>query len=133
MKRKKQFGRARSRLPRTKREYGVMNKSEQAYAHHLEARRIAGEITDWAYEPFTLHLAKATSYQPDFLVQLPDGTMEIHEVKAWSAKRGFLTEDDSWAKMKIAHHLFGGLFAFFRCGLRPKSMGYGWVIEQVGE
>lgn len=131
--RKRNYGQAVSHKPRFRSEYGVMNKTEQAYANHLEEKRLSGEIIDWSYEPLTIHLAKLTSYKPDFLVQAKDLTLEIHEVKAWSAKIGFITEDDAWAKLKIAQGMFGGLFKFFRCGRKPKSMGGDWVIEQVAE
>jgi hypothetical protein len=78
---------------------GVMNKTETLYAIELEFRRLDGEISAWLFEPMSLKLAKNTHYKPDFLVVLPTGAIEIHEVKGrW--------EDDARAKTKIAAEKF---------------------------
>ena len=78
---------------------GPMNKYEFRYAEHLELRRIVGEIQAWWFEGIKLRLAKATSYTPDFLVQLANGSLEMHEVK------GFW-EDDARVKIKVAAEMF---------------------------
>ncbi len=49
-----------------------MNKTEAAYALHLEALRLAGKITGFRFEAITFRLAKRTRYTPDFHVWLPD-------------------------------------------------------------
>lgn len=81
-------------LTRPKRD-GSMNKSEAAYARHLEQLKLAGEIARWEFESVKLRLADRTFYTPDFLVMLPDGLIEFHEVK------GFW-EDDARVKIKVA-------------------------------
>ena len=80
---------------RTAHTRGTMNKTERAYSHHLDARILAGEVREYWFERITLLLAGDTRYTPDFMVQLVDGTLEMHEVK------GFW-EDDARAKIKIA-------------------------------
>lgn len=86
---------------------GVMNKTEEAYAAHLEKRKLAGEISDYKYEAYTLKLAKDTRYTPDFMVLLPDGTMEFHEVKGY-------WQDDAKVKIKVAARLFPHVFLAVR-------------------
>lgn len=78
-----------------------MNKGEAAYAGVLDQRIAAGHVTAWWFEFITLRLADDTHYRPDFLVMLPDGTLEIHEVKGRKGDTFYATED-SWPKIKIA-------------------------------
>lgn len=78
---------------------GEMNKTEQAYADHLELLRRAGEILWFKFEPMKLQLAEKTTYSPDFLVQVASGHLELHEVK------GFW-EDDARVKIKVAAEMF---------------------------
>jgi hypothetical protein len=78
---------------------GVMNATEKRYHDLLMIRKAAGEVIGIWYEPFSLRLAPNTYYRPDFLVQLADGSLELHEVK------GFWT-DDAKAKTKIAADLY---------------------------
>ena len=81
-----------------------MNRLERDYSVLLEMRRAAGEIALWMYEGVTLKLAKDTRYTPDFMVMMPDGQIEMHEVK------GFW-QDDARVKIKVAAGAFP--FAFF--------------------
>ena len=73
---------------------GYANRTERAYAAHLEMLKQKGEIKDWQYEPVRLRLSdlkrgrrssakgrKEAWYTPDFLVRLNDDTLVIHEVK----------------------------------------------------
>jgi len=60
---------------------GQMNKGEAAYAAHLEAQKLAGEIVEYRFEPIKFRLADLAFYTPDFAVQLPDTHLEFHEVK----------------------------------------------------
>ena len=89
----------------TKRFYGLvgrgrvhdkgMNKTEAAYAQHLELLLRAGEIVWFEYESIKLRLAGNTFYTPDFLVMRSDGMLECHEVKGhW--------KDDARVKIKVA-------------------------------
>lgn len=74
---------------------GKMNKTEQAYAEHLEGLRIAGQIVWFAFEAWRFRLADRTYYNPDFIVMTSDGFLEAHEVKGhW--------EDDARVKIKVA-------------------------------
>lgn len=76
-----------------------MNKLEQKYAQELELRRRVGEIAWWEFEPVKFRLADKTFYTPDFLLMLPDGQLEAHEVK------GFW-QDDARVKIKVAAEHF---------------------------
>lgn len=83
-----------------------MNKTEIAYSFILEARLMAGEIVDFWFEGITLKLGPDCRYTPDFLVQMADATMEIHEVKGGSRKADgsiwFHGMDDSMVKLRVA-------------------------------
>jgi len=108
---------------------GQMNKTEQAYTLVLSDRADLKEIIGWRFEAVKLRLADNTFYTPDFWVQMSDGTIEIHEVKACKATGAFLCEDDAKVKIKVAAELYHE-FKFFLCGRLPKNAG--WRIEQVG-
>lgn len=74
---------------------GVMNKTEQKYAHHLESLKIRGEIQYYAFDSIKFRLANKTFYSPDFIVLKANGQLEAHEVKGhW--------EDDARVKIKVA-------------------------------
>lgn len=78
---------------------GEMNGLEKRYAAHLEQRRMCGEIVTWKFEAIKLKLAKATFYNVDFQVVMPDGSIEVHETKGhW--------EDDARVKFKVAVEMF---------------------------
>ena len=85
---------------RTKEPTERMNKGEARYASVLEARRLAGHVAAWWFEPFNWRMAENTYYRGDFLVMLADGTLEMHEVKG---RRGdsFWAEEDAKLKLKI--------------------------------
>jgi predicted nuclease of restriction endonuclease-like RecB superfamily len=70
---------------------------EKRYIDVLNLKLQAGEIVSWAYEPHTIHLARNTTYTPDFGVASKDSYTFI-EIK------GFL-EDDASVKYKIAREL----------------------------
>lgn len=94
-----------------------MNRTESAYAEHLELRRRAGEVGWFAFEAMKLRLADKTFYTPDFAVMLSDGTIEQHEVK------GFW-EDDARVKIKVA----AALFPFRFIGVQKQKSG--WKFEE---
>lgn len=74
---------------------GVLNKTEQRYADHLESRKVRGEILYYAFDSLKFRLADKTFYTPDFIVMKANGEIEIHEVKGhW--------EDDARVKIKVA-------------------------------
>ena len=76
----------------------VMNGDERRYAEELEARRLAGDIHGWAFEPITLQLDRTTTYTPDFMLITRDGVQFV-EIK------GHL-EDDASVKFKWARDTF---------------------------
>lgn len=106
---------------------GVMNRTEQRYAAHLEQLLALGEIRGWQYEAQTLcwYLPDGTrqSYTPDFLVMPATGDRyEFHEVKArWSNGAVGWGDRDGQAKRQRfiaarAHHkAFYRLRAFAFC------------------
>lgn len=98
---------------------GAMNKTEAAYAAHLDLRRSAGEVVWYRFEGLKLRLADNTFYSPDFAVMLSTGEMEVHEVK------GFMT-DDANVKIKVAAEMYPFSFLLVR-----KSKGGGWNISKI--
>lgn len=95
------------------------NKTEAAYALHLEGLRISGQIVDYGYERIALRLAKRTTYNPDFDLVLADRTTIIDEVK------GFW-RDDARVKIKVAARMFPHFR--FRAVTREKG---DWVYEEI--
>jgi hypothetical protein len=77
-----------------------MNKLENRYASEILSPSILSEeITSWKFQSLKLKLAHRTFYTPDFILTLPDGHIEIHEVKGhW--------EDDARVKIKVAAQMF---------------------------
>lgn len=96
------------------------SKWEELYAQHLAAQALAGEIADWKYEPLKILLAPQTTYTPDFMVIMPDGKIEMHEVK------GYL-RDDAAVKFKIAADSFP--FWTFKMITRKQ---HEWQIMRIG-
>lgn len=105
-----------------RRQPGTMNKTESAYARHLESQCATGEIVWWKFEGLTLKLAKDTRYTPDFCVMTRDGCIEFHEVK------GFF-EDDAKVKVKVAAEMFPFIFRLVRA--KPQKHGGGFEIAEV--
>jgi hypothetical protein len=98
-----------------------MNRNEQAYNGYLAVRQATGEVVRFWYEPFKLRLADSTTYTPDFLVMMADGSLECHEVKGFkrkpSGKPGYWVEEDANCKTKIAAEMFPFIFKYvFRDG-----------------
>ena len=84
---------------------GVMNKTESLYAFVLESMKQTGEIKRYWYEGVKLRLADKTSFTADFLVELADGSLELHEVKPRSGKKYFAHED-ARVKIKVAAEMY---------------------------
>jgi len=78
---------------------GEMNGMEKRYAAHLEARRMCGEIIGWKFEAIKLKLARATFFNPDFLVIALNYRLELHETKGHM-------EDDAAVKTKLVAEMF---------------------------
>lgn len=110
--------------PRSRHIPGQMNKTEQAYAAHLEAMKQRGEIADYQFEACKLRLTTKdglTTYTPDFVVTTQD-EIQMHEVK------GFW-EDDARLKIKIAADHWWQ-FRFLAFSAKPKKDGGGWKVEE---
>lgn len=101
---------------------GEMNKTEQAYADHLEQLKRDGEVLFYKFESMNLRLADNTFYKPDFLVMTADRGIEVHEVK------GFWT-DDARVKIKVAAALYP-IFKFIAIRKAKKADGGGWSVEE---
>ncbi|WP_241065491.1 DUF1064 domain-containing protein [Achromobacter insuavis] len=99
---------------------GQKNKTEQAYADLLTARLHAGTVAWFEFEGLKFRLADNTFYTPDFTVMLPDGEIELHEVK------GFWT-DDARVKIKVAAAKYP--FRFVAVQKRAAKNGGGWSTE----
>jgi hypothetical protein len=92
-----------------------MNGTEAAYAAHLGMRQLAGEIVGWKYEAVKLRIGEGCTYTPDFIVWLPDRTVEAHECKGFE-------RDDSTVKFKAAAEQFPWMtFRMF------KRRGQAWI------
>lgn len=96
---------------------GEMNKTESAYAVHLESLRRQGLIEWFNYEGIKLKLADKTFYTPDFAVMMPDGMIELHDVKGTTKdkvtkeSKPFVHDDGSTIKIKIAASIYPLQFA----------------------
>lgn len=89
-----------------------MNKNEARYAQHLEDRKRAGEIAGWWWEWINFVLAFDCRWKPDFVVMLPDGTIELHDTKG--AKKNGKGEWVPWIEedARIKLHIAGTHFPF---------------------
>lgn len=99
---------------------GEMNKTESAYADHLQALQNAGQIVWHKFEAVKLRLADNTFYTSDFAVLATDMVLELHEVK------GFW-QDDARVKIKVAAALYP--FRFVAVKAIAKKHGGGWERE----
>ena len=100
---------------------GTMNKTEAAYAKHLEQRKQAGEIAWYKFEGLKFRLADNTFYTPDFIVMLADGQIHAVEVKGhW--------QDDARVKIKVAASLYP--FRFVAVKALAGKHGGGWQEEE---
>ena len=100
---------------------GQMNKTEAAYAAHLEQLKTQGDVLWYKFESVKVRLADNTFYTPDFAVMTSDGLMQMHEVKGhW--------QDDARVKIKVAADQFP--FRFIAVKPLPKKDGGGWSVEE---
>lgn len=95
-----------------------MNKTEADYASMLEARKRAGELAHYAFEPIKVRLADNTFYTPDFMVLLANGELELHEVK------GAFVMDDARLKFKVVAEHFPARLVWAQ-----KVKGGAWKVE----
>jgi len=108
---------------------GEMNKTESAYAEHLKASQIDGEVALWWFECVGLKVAAKCHYYPDFMVLYSDGRIEIHEVKARNSAGGYRAEDDAKVKLRVCAEKF----PFPLVVVWPKQGGFraGWEREEL--
>lgn len=107
---------------RARHQSGEMNGLESRYAAHLQMRQLTGQIASYRFEAVKLRLAKKTFLTVDFWVVMPDGHVELHEVK------GFW-EDDARVKTKVAAEMFHE-FTFVGVSWDRRA---GWQYEKFGE
>jgi hypothetical protein len=99
---------------------GKCNGLEASYAEHLTVLQARGEVLWWRFEGISFRLADGAIYTPDFVVQLPDGLIELHETKGhW--------REAARVRIKVAAELYP--FAF----VAVKSVGGKWQVERFGE
>jgi hypothetical protein len=97
---------------------GEMNKTEAAYAKHLEVQKFAGEVLWWKFEGVKLRLADSTFLTVDFAVLPADGILSMDEIKGhWM--------EDARVKIKVA----ASLYPFRFRALKP-IRGGGYEVEQ---
>lgn len=99
---------------------GQMNKTEAAYAAHLDLLVHAGEVVWYKFEGLKLRLADNTFFTPDFFIMLSSGELQVREVK------GFWV-DDAKVKIKVAADIYP--FKFIAVKVRAKKNGGGWEEE----
>lgn len=86
----------------------AMNKTETAFAAILEARKLAGEISDWFYEGITLRLPDGMTLTPDFAVWMKndDDLFVWHLMET----KGAWIEEDALVKFRAFRHAFNAQF-----------------------
>lgn len=104
---------------------GEMNKTEKAFAEHLEALKRQGLILDYWFESIKLKVARnRCEYLPDFLALRSDGRLVIFEVKGAKA----IFTDDAKVKCKVCADKYP--FPLYVVFPRPKKQGGGWEIQE---
>lgn len=98
---------------------GQMNRTEAAYATHLEGLKHAGEVLWYRFEGVKLRLADNTFLTVDFAVMRKDKELEMHEVK------GFMM-DDANVKIKVAADQYPLTFKIVR-----KAKGGVWETKTI--
>lgn len=101
---------------------GAMNKTETAYARHLEDLKAAGDVAWYLFEGVKLRLGDSCFYSPDFAVMRGDGCLEMHEVKGFWA-------DDARVKIKVAAERFPFRFVAIRAITKTRTRDAGWEVE----
>lgn len=90
-----------------KRQPRGMNKTEQQYDAHLSLMERLGEVKRHKFEGLTLKLADDCRLTPDFVVEMPDGRIELHDTKiCYRGKTTPHIEDDALVKLKVAAQAF---------------------------
>ena len=96
-----------------------MNKTEQAYAAHLDTLKRNGDVVAYAFEVIRIRLAEGATYKPDFVVVWRDGRTEFHEVKGYM-------HDAAAIRLKVAREVCPIPFVLVR-----RRRGGGWTLSAV--
>jgi hypothetical protein len=99
---------------------GEMNKTEILFSDLLQARKLAGEIVDWWFEPIRFVLGDKCSLTLDFGVLHNDGSMEFIDAKGTGP-----VQEDAIIKMKMAAEKFY-MFTIAMEKQQTKKQGSGW-------
>ncbi len=104
----------------------TMNKTEAAYAMHLEFQKREGKVLWYGFECIKINIAQGKKcwYTPDFLVLTGDYNLEIHEVKG--ARVSAVYKDDAKVKVKVTSATMP-----FRVKVAFPRRGGGWDVEEV--
>lgn len=94
---------------------------ERSWADQLMQAKAEGLVLHWGYESLSLRIAPAARYTPDFFVLLPDGAIELHEVKG-----GFVREA---ARIRLA--VAASKFPWFYFCLVRKPPKCDWEVTRV--
>ena len=113
------------------------NKTELRYGEHLEGLRTAGVVVWFKFEPFVLDVtlyARMVTYKPDYLVQLPNGELEIHEVKGTKntqAGRKLVWKEDARIKFRACADQYP-IWRFLAFGWVPgtRTMQGRWMKDR---
>lgn len=104
-----------------------MNGTEARYAAHLDQLIQAGAVQWWAFESVKVLIGGGSFYRPDFIVQLADGMLELHEVK------GFMTEA-ARLRIKVAASRYPFVFKVVRAVPKKRQAQAGeWEVEVIGD
>lgn len=102
-----------------RRQPGTMNKLEQRYSQQLELERMAGEIKAWYFEAIALRIGQRCFWHPDFLVIMPDDTIQLRDTKGH-------VKDDALVKAKSIASKFP--FPVFHVKWIKKQ----WQVRRIG-
>ena len=97
---------------------GEMTRLELQYSDLLESRRLAGEISEFAYEPESLKAGEGARYTPDFRVIDAAGLVWFVEVKPATRSGKTVSVNDSISKLRACAALHP-----YRFRLATKSSG----------
>ena len=115
--------RIKSKWKNAHRKPGTMNKSEASYSDSLDGLRRSGEIADYRFEAMKLRLADNTTITPDFVVLMPDGLIELHDIK------GSFFPEHNRVKWKVGVDQYPW-FTWVLVRPRLKRNGGGWDFER---
>jgi hypothetical protein len=104
-------------------EKGKMNGTEAAYAQILEAEKHEGKIRGWKFHAIKIRLADRAWYEPDFIVQMASGEIQVREVK------GSFTTEKGQLKIRMAAETMPW-FRFIKCSRQKDGR---WEYEEFNK